>query len=217
MLQRIIIMSFAVFVFVPAFAQQKMKGPLFTLLDPKKTGVKFTNTVREDDSLHVFNYEYLYNGHGIGVADFNNDGLQDIFISGNSVPNKIFLNKGNLVFEDITRQAGVAGNGTWATGVSIADVNGDHLPDIYVCHSGKYPEAELANELFINVGITNGIPHFVEQAKKFGLDAPKTQSTQAAFFDYDLDGDLDLFLLNHSNHSYNPFLNSKKEKSTPYN
>src|SRR6187549_2485830 len=211
MLQRIMILSFTLLFFVSAFAQQKIKGSLFTLLDPKKTELKFTNTVREDDSLHVFNYEYLYNGHGIGVADFNNDGLQDIFISGNSVPSKIFLNKGNLRFEDITKQAGVAGNGTWATGVSIADVNGDNLPDIYVCHSGKHSGEELANELFINTGIINGIPHFVEQAKKFGLDAPGTQSTQAAFFDYDLDGDLDLFLLNHSNHSYNPFLNTRKQ------
>ena len=215
MLQRIMILSFTLLFFVSAFAQQKIKGSLFTLLDPKKTELKFTNTVREDDSLHVFNYEYLYNGHGIGVADFNNDGLQDIFISGNSVPSKIFLNKGNLRFEDITKQAGVAGNGTWATGVSIADVNGDNLPDIYVCHSGKHSGEELANELFINTGIINGIPHFVEQAKKFGLDAPGTQSTQAAFFDYDLDGDLDLFLLNHSNHSYNPFLNTRKQRATP--
>jgi hypothetical protein len=215
MLGRIIILFIAILIFVSAYPQQKIKGPLFTLLEPKKTGVKFTNTVRENDSLNVFNYEYLYNGHGIGVADFNNDGLQDIFISGNAVPNKLFLNKGDLVFEDITKQAGVAGNGTWATGVSIADVNGDHLPDIYVCHSGKHSEAELANELFINSGNVNGIPHFVEQAKKFSIDAPGTQSTQAAFFDYDLDGDLDMFLLNHSNHSYNPFLNTRKQRATP--
>jgi hypothetical protein len=197
------------------FAQQKSAKPLFTLLEPRKTGVNFTNTIREDDSLHVFKYEYLYNGHGIGVADFNNDGLQDIFISGNAVPHKLFLNKGNLTFDDITKQAAVAGNGTWATGVSIADVNGDGLPDIYVCHSGKHSEAELANELFINKGNVNGVPQFVEQAKQFGLDAPGTQSTQAAFFDYDLDGDLDMFLLNHSNHTYNPFLNTRKQRATP--
>ena len=115
------------------------------------------------------------------MADFNNDGLQDIFISGNSVPNKIFLNKGNLLFEDITKQAGVAGNGKWATGVCIADVNGDHLPDIYVCHSGKHLEAELANELFINTGNINGIPHFVEQSKSLGWMPPEHNQPRQLF------------------------------------
>jgi hypothetical protein len=198
---------------LPALGQPG--NTLFTLMDSRATSVKFTNTVRENDSLHIFNYEYLYNGHGVGVADFNNDGLIDIFLSGNSVPDKLYLNKGGFRFEDITKTAGVAGNGTWSTGVSIADVNGDGLPDIYVCHSGKFPEAQLANELFINKGIVNGLPHFEEQAKLFGLDAPGTQSTQAVFFDYDLDGDLDMFLLNHSNHTYNPFLNTRKQRSTP--
>ncbi|MGN6400194.1 MAG: VCBS repeat-containing protein [Flavisolibacter sp.] len=188
---------------------------LFTLLDARNTGVKFTNTIRENDSLHVFSYEYLYNGHGVGVADFNNDGLVDIFFSGNAVANKLYLNKGNFKFDDITKSAGVKGNGTWSTGVSIADVNGDGLPDIYVCHSGKFPEAQLANELFINKGSVNGVPEFEEQAKMYGLDAPGTQSTQAAFFDYDLDGDLDMFLLNHSNHTYNPFLNTRNQRATP--
>src|SRR5207237_1227745 len=147
MLRRVTIVFVSLLIFVVAFSQQKSKGPLFTLLDSKKTGLKFTNTIREDDSLHILKYEYLYNGHGIGVADINSDGLQDIFISGNAVPAKLFLNKGSLVFEDITKQAGVSGNGTWATGVSIADVNGDGLPDIYVCHSGKHSDEELSNEL----------------------------------------------------------------------
>ena len=190
-------------------------NPLFTLLNPRSTGVRFINTIREDDSLHVFKYEYLYNGHGVGVADFNRDGLIDIFFSGNTVANKLYLNKGNFQFDDVTKMAGVAGNQTWSTGVSIADVNGDGLTDIYVCHSGKFSEAQLANELFINKGNVNGLPRFEEQAKVFGLDAPGTQSTQAAFFDYDLDGDLDMFLLNHSNHTYNPFLNTRKQRSTP--
>ena len=182
---------------------------------PAETGVRFTNTVREDDSLNVFVYEYLYNGHGIGVGDFNNDGLQDIFISGNSTPNKLFLNKGALTFEDVTKAASVRGNGTWSTGVSVADVNGDGLLDIYVCHSGKFPESQLANELFINTGPVKGVPRFKESASAYGLDAPGTQSTQAAFLDYDKDGDLDMFLLNHSMHSYYAFLNTKKLRSTP--
>ncbi len=198
-----------------SYAEAQKSTPLFTLLKPDATGIRFTNKVREDDSLHVLVYEYLYNGHGIGIADFNNDGLQDVFISGNATPNKLFLNKGSLKFDDITKAASVAGNGTWSTGVSIADVNGDGLADIYVCHSGKFKDAKLSNELFINTGITDGKPVFKEQAKLYGLDAPGTQSTQAAFFDYDRDGDLDMFLLNHSTNTYYAFLNTRKQRATP--
>jgi hypothetical protein len=199
-----------------ATAQKKPAGPLFTLMNEKQTGISFLNMIKEDDSLNVMQYEYLYNGAGIGIGDFNNDGLPDIFFSGNTGPGKLFLNKGNFQFTDITKQAGVAGNGTWATGVSIADVNGDGLMDIYVCHSGKYADPEqLSNELFINQGLKNGIPVFKNMAREYGLDAPGTLSTQAVFFDYDGDGDLDMFLLNHSNHTYNPFLNTRKVRSTP--
>ena len=195
---------------------QKSGEPLFTLMDEKSTGIFFLNEIRENDSLNVMRYEYLYNGAGLGIADFNNDGLNDIFFSGNTGPNKLFLNNGNLKFTNITKKAQVAGNGTWSTGVSIADVNGDGLMDIYVCHSGKYDDPEqLKNELFINQGIKDGVPVFKEMAKEYGLDASGTQSTQAVFFDYDKDGDLDMFLLNHSNHTYNPFLNTRKTRLTP--
>ena len=190
--------------------------PLFTLMNEKQTGISFLNTIQEDDSLNVFRYEYLYNGAGVGVADLNNDGLLDVFFSGNTGPCKLFLNRENLHFEDVTRQAHVAGNGYWCTGVSIADVNGDGLLDIYVCHSGKYNDStKLSNELYICQGIKNGIPVYKEMAKEYGLDAPGTQSTQAVFFDYDKDGDLDMFLLNHSNHTYNPYLNTRKTRATP--
>lgn len=214
--QRIIPSVVLLFFCLAGWSQRPLPQPLFTLIGPRETGVKFINTIEEDDSLHVFKYEYLYNGHGVGVADFNNDGLVDIFFSGNTVPNKLFLNKGNFQFEDITKDAGVGGNKTWATGVSIADVNGDGLPDIYVCHSGYYKDSlKLSNELFINSGLANGKPVFKEMAKLYNLDAPGTQSTQAAFFDYDRDGDLDMFLINHSNHTYNPFLNTKEQRATP--
>ncbi len=197
-------------------AQTSSPRMQFTLVPEKESGISYLNTISEDDSLNVFNYEYLYNGAGVGVADFNNDGLQDVFFSGNTAANKLFLNKGNFHFEDVTHKTNVKGNGTWGTGVSIADVNGDGLPDIYVCHSGKFKDPQqLRNELFINQGIKDGVPVFKEMAAEYGLDAPGTQSTQAAFFDYDNDGDLDMFLLNHSNHTYNPLLNTKKVRATP--
>jgi enediyne biosynthesis protein E4 len=213
--------SYFYFLLVVVFAgvqlcAQKANQPLFTLLTEKETGVHYLNNITESDSLHVMRYEYLYNGAGVGVADFNNDGWNDIFFSGNTAANKLFLNKGNFSFSDISSAAKVTGNKTWSTGVSIADVNGDGWMDIYVCHSGKYDDAvKLSNELFINQGLKNGIPFFTEEAKTYGVDAPGTQSTQAAFFDYDKDGDLDMFLLNHSNHTYNPFLNTRKIRATP--
>lgn len=195
-------------------AQQK--EPLFTLMNDRQTGIHYLNRIDENDSLNIFRYEYLYNGAGVGIADFNGDGLNDIFFSGNTGSYKLFLNRGNFTFEDVTARANIAGNGTWATGVSIADVNGDGLMDIYVCHAGKYDDStKLRNELFICQGIHNGIPVYKDMAAAYGLDVPGTQSTQAVFFDYDKDGDLDMFLLNHSNHTYNPFLNTRKTRATP--
>lgn len=192
---------------------------LFSLLSPKDTKVNFINKIEENDSLHIFRYEYLYNGNGIGIGDFNNDGAPDLFVSGNTVANKLYLNKsaaGKITFEDISKKAKIEGNGTWATGVSVADVNGDGLLDIYVCHSGFFRKlSDRNNELFINQGIKNGFPVFKEMAVEAGLNAIGSQSTQAAFFDYDKDGDLDMFLLNHSNHTVNPFLNTREMRATP--
>lgn len=204
------------FWYLCVFFSDDLRGqPLFRLIPESTSGIRFVNQVIENDALHIFKYEYLYNGHGIGVGDFNKDGFEDIFIAGNVTPNKLFLNKGKLVFEDITRTAGVSGNGAWRTGVSIADINGDGFLDIYVCHSGPGTDKERANELFIHQGLKNGIPVFKELAAEYGLDLPGTLSTQAAFFDYDLDGDLDMFLVNHSNHTVNPYLNTAKIRSTP--
>ena len=194
---------------------------LFTRVPAKTSGVDFVNKIVEDDSLHIFRYEYLYNGNGLGVGDFDNDGSPDLFISGNTVPHKLYLNRaaqksGGIRFEDVTRPAGVVGNGTWGTGVSVADVNGDGRLDVYVCHSGFFRDStRLSNELFINQGVKNGVPVFKEMAREMGLDGPGTHSTQAAFFDYDCDGDLDMFLLNHSNHTVNPFLNTREIRRTP--
>lgn len=188
---------------------------LFVSLDADQTGISFVNTITETESLNIMQYEYLYNGGGVGVGDFNNDGFVDIYLTGNAVENKLYINKGNFKFEDITHLAGLEGRKGWKTGTSIADVNGDGLLDIYVCYSGLGTNEDRANQLFINKGIDkNHVPKFVDEAAVYGLDAKGSFSTQAAFFDYDGDGDLDMFLLNHSKTFYSPFYNSTKLRNT---
>jgi hypothetical protein len=171
----------------------------FTLLSPAESGVMFENTLTEGLNTNILMYEYFYNGGGVAVGDVNGDGLDDIYFSGNMVENKLYLNLGNMQFEDITTQAGVATRSTpWKTGTTMADVNGDGLLDIYVCYSGSLPPEKRRNELFINQGNTeSNLPYFKEMAGQYGIDSDAT-STQARFFDYDNDGDLDLFLLNHN-------------------
>ena len=174
----------------------KETGPLFRLLSSSATNIDFRNTIVDNEKVNVLNYEYFYNGGGVAVGDINNDGLEDIFFTANTGENKLYLNLGNMKFKDITQEAcpDLAGRkGGWKTGVTMADVNGDGLLDIYVCYSGKVDSNLRRNQLFINQGNLK----FVEEAKKFGLDNPG-YSTQAAFFDYDNDGDLDMFLLNHN-------------------
>jgi enediyne biosynthesis protein E4 len=173
--------------------------PLFTLLSGNETGITFENTLTEGLNTNILMYEYFYNGGGVAVGDLNGDGLDDIYFTGNMVPNALYLNKGNMQFEDITQQAGVAGRqGPWTTGVTMADVNGDGLLDIYVCSSGSLPPDKRRNQLFINQGPNaEGIPFFLDEAAKYGIDSDAT-STHAVFFDFDNDGDLDLFLLNHN-------------------
>lgn len=164
----------------------------FEKLSPRKTGIQFKNQLQEDAQNNILRYEYFYNGGGVAVGDLNNDGLEDIFFTGNMTGNKLYKNLGQLRFEDVTKSAGVAGKNTWTTGVSMADVNGDGLLDIYVCYSGKSAPEQRENELWINQGNFR----FVEKAKEFGIADP-SNSTQGLFFDFDRDGDLDLFLLNH--------------------
>lgn len=170
--------------------------------------------LEENEDYNIDTYEYLYNGGGVAAADLNNDGLTDIVFSGNMSADKVYLNKGNLQFEDITETCGFNTRKKWKTGVAIADVNGDKLPDIYLCYSGPGTDEERANELYINTGITNGVPHFKESAKEYGLDAPGTFTTMVNFFDMDNDGDLDLFMVNHADMFYNPFFNSEKLRKT---
>src|SRR5680860_1510785 len=191
------------------------KAALFTLLTTKETGISFVNQIIETEELNVMQYEYMYNGGGVGIGDFNDDGLADIYLTANMVENKLFLNKGGFKFTDETDTANVGGRKGWKTGTSVVDVNGDGLLDIYVCYSGLGTDKERANQLFINKGVNKDlVPKFVDEAAAFGLDAVGSYSTQAAFLDYDQDGDLDMFLLNHSKTFYSPFFNSTKLRNT---
>ena len=169
------------------------KSTIFHRLTSKETGIEFQNTLTIQEDLDVFRYRNFYNGGGVAIGDINNDGLSDVYLTSNMGDNKLFLNKGNWKFEDISEKAGVKGTKTWSTGVSIADVNADGLLDIYVCNSGDVNGGNRENELFIN----NGDLTFTDRAKEFGL-ADKGFSTHAVFFDYDKDGDLDCYVLNNS-------------------
>lgn len=193
-----------------ACEEQTASYSLFEPLNFKKTGIDFNNQLNESSDNNIAKYEYFYNGAGIAAGDLNGDQLPDLFFTGNMVPNCLYINKGGLQFEDITESAGVKGKAGWRTGVTMADVNADGLNDIYVCYSGNVEAPQRANELYINLGVQNGIPVFEEKAAAFGLDAPGTYSTQMVFFDMDRDGDLDAFLVNHAIEFYNVFINTSR-------
>jgi enediyne biosynthesis protein E4 len=163
---------------------------IFELLPASRTGVTFRNTITENIHHNALTYENLYNGGGVAIGDINNDGLDDIYFVSNMERNTLYLNQGNFKFKDITKTAGVSGRVGWKTGVTMVDINGDKLLDIYVCYSGKGDPEERRNQFFINKGDLT----FEDKAKPMGLDDP-SYSTQASFFDYDRDGDLDMFLL----------------------
>jgi hypothetical protein len=181
--------------------QEKPKGqnPLFAIKD-STTGVFFQNQLVYDENFNPYLYRNFYNGGGVAIGDINNDGLQDIYFTGNMVDNKLFINKGNWQFEDITASAGVACTNVWSTGATFVDINQDGLLDIYVCKSGKPEGDNRHNELFINQGNLT----FQEKAKEYGLDVLGL-SVHSAFFDYDKDGDLDAYVLNNSLRSIGGF------------
>ncbi|RDY59462.1 VCBS repeat-containing protein [Flagellimonas nanhaiensis] len=170
------------------------KQTLFTLLTPEESGVTFVNKVENQKDFNIFKYRNFYNGGGVALGDINNDGLVDIYLTGNMEPNKLYLNKGNLTFEDITEKAGVGGNKPWSTGVVMVDINADGLLDIYVSNAGNLEGNNHDNDLYIN----NGDLTFTEKAHEYNL-AKTGFSTHASFFDYDKDGDLDAYILNNSN------------------
>ncbi|MHA6246762.1 VCBS repeat-containing protein [Pontibacter sp. CAU 1760] len=176
---------------------------MFRLLPADKTGINFLNSVASNDSLNLLNFDYFYNGGGVAVGDVNNDGLPDIFFTGNMVSSKLYLNKGKLEFEDVTKQAGVTTQ-HWATGAAMVDINNDGLLDIYVSMSGYKDPERRKNLLFVNKGMNAaGEPSFEEVAAQYGL-ADTGYTSQATFFDYDRDGDLDVYLATVDRASTNP-------------
>ncbi|MHA7056375.1 VCBS repeat-containing protein [Aquimarina sp. M1] len=180
--------------------QQIQQGEVFDKITSEVTNVTFQNTLKPTEELNILDYLYYYNGAGVAVGDINKDDLVDVFFTSNQGKNKLYLNKGNFQFEDITDKAGLAGNSDWNTGTVMADVNGDGYLDIYVCAVVGLQGLQGKNELFIN----NGDNTFTEKASEYGLDY-KNYSTAAAFFDYDNDGDLDMYLLNHAIHTQHSF------------
>jgi len=189
--------------------RQDSTRPLFEKLSPRQTNIAFENTLEEEPLFNSVNYLYFYDGGGVAVGDINNDGLADIYFTANMHSNRLYLNKGNFKFEDMTETAGVAGEtGAWTTGATMADVNGDGFLDVYVCRS-NYLDKKGENQLFIN----NGDLTFTERAAEYGL-AHLGLSRQAAFFDYDRDGDLDMYLLNHSVHSKGTYRAADKLRYT---
>lgn len=192
---------------------------IFNQLSEKESGVLFSNDLKEDSVVNYFTYPYIYMGGGVAIGDVNNDGLQDLYFTGNMTENKLYLNQGELKFEDVTSSAKVAGDDRWMTGATMADVNADGLLDIYVSVSGKFTTKK--NLLYINNGPDeNGVPSFSEEAEKYGI-ADEGSSTQGTFFDYDKDGDLDLYVANYpftsfktTNYSYAMYIQRKKPENS---
>ncbi|TDE54787.1 VCBS repeat-containing protein [Flavobacterium sp. GT3P67] len=194
MFNRIILFFLFLFFFTNCSKENlENKDGLFSKLDPSNTGIDFVNEVKNGTDMNIFKYRNFYNGGGVAIGDVNNDGLSDVYFTSNLGANKLYLNKGNFKFEDISKKAGIEGNKSWSTGVVMVDINGDGLLDIYVCNAGNNINSTRKSQLFIN----NGNLTFTDKAEQYNL-ADTGITTHAAFFDYDKDGDLDCYILNNS-------------------
>ena len=199
-----IMLMVCAFAILQSCGDQEPDDHPFSVLDHESTGLHFQNRMKPTPDFNLFSYMYFYNGAGVGAADFNNDGLIDLYFAASQQRDRLYLNKGDLTFEDITEASGIPADSAWSTGVSVVDINADGWSDIYICQVGQYKGLKGRNRLLVNQGADkNGVPRFRDEAKEYGLDFSGF-STQATFFDYDADGDLDVFLLNHSvNHDGN--------------
>ncbi|MEZ0483114.1 FG-GAP-like repeat-containing protein [Fibrella aquatica] len=194
MVCRVLAVAFLIILSTLVIACRSSSESLFTLLPAEDTGITFANRITDSDSVSILDVEYIYNGGGVALGDFNNDSLPDVFFTGNQVPNRLYLNKGDFKFDDITETAGIAGNGKWCSGATLIDVNNDGWLDVYVSATLSNDATKRQNLLYVNQGAKNGKPVFLEMAREYGI-ADDSHTTNAAFFDYDNDGDLDLYLL----------------------
>ena len=169
--------------------------PLFQRMDHADSGIDFNNQIIENDSFNILRFEHMYNGGAVAIGDFNNDGLSDIFFSGNMVPNRLYINRGDLKFEDVTITAAVGGKGRWSQGTAVVDINSDGWLDLYVCATLMPDSSKRENMMFVNQGLNDkGLPVFKDEAPAYGIN-DNGFSTNASFLDYDMDGDLDLYVL----------------------
>lgn len=201
----ILFYAVSIFLLASCKSDKETVKPMFIMLGSKQTGLDFSNKLTYNNTFNLFKYIYFYNGSGVGAGDFNNDGRIDLFFGSNQGDNKLYLNTGGIHFKDMTKQAAIPEDGGWTTGISVVDINNDGLLDIYVCRVGEYETLHSKNLFLINQGIgKDSVPIFKDLAPEMGLNFSGF-STQAAFFDYDLDGDLDMFLMNHSVHQNGTF------------
>ena len=200
------------YIFSTASCSKKIE-PLFVQLSENQSGVHFKNGISESDTNNILTYLYYYNGGGVAIADFNMDGLPDVFFTGNETTSALYLNKGGLKFKDVTLLAGVSTN-QWITGATVVDINGDQMPDVYLSVSGNQKAENRKNLLFVHQGLENGVPSFIEKAAEYGI-ADTGYATQSVFFDADLDGDLDLYILNHGNEREKVNTPLPEEKGAP--
>ncbi|WP_298351332.1 VCBS repeat-containing protein [Runella sp.] len=202
--------------FILFFFTSCQDKPLFSKLEVSETGIDFSNRITENDTLNILDFEYVYNGGGVGIADMNGDSLPDVVFSGNQADSRLYLNRGEMHFENISTKAGISNLTRWCSGVSLVDINADGRMDIYLTATTKGSEAQRANLLYVNQGNDkDGIPAFKEMAEEYGI-ADRGHSMNAAFFDYDNDGDLDLYVLTNTiENNPNQYHDKRRDGSSP--